>query len=79
MTSSVGGGQAGHRRWSLDLNYVINSKHELGSAILSPNFDETDDFVVSEKLPPLTELKLSSSQTLQVGPTIKDFSRLQAS
>ena len=61
-------GQYVYKRWGLDLNYIINSKNELGSALLSPNYpaDENDGFIVPESLPPLTEMKLSSSQPLQI-------------
>ena len=49
--------------------YIVNSKYELCSALLSPNYDpddETDGFITPETLPPMTEIKISSAHTLQL-------------
>ena len=65
----TGTGQTQHSRWSLDIRYQDNSPRDLGSAILSPNFDGTDDadsFVCPENLPPLSEVGIHSTETLQV-------------
>ena len=51
------------------MRYHVNSRNELGSAILSPNFeasDENDGFVCPENLPPLTEIGIHSTETLQI-------------
>ena len=51
------------------MRYQVNSRNELGSAILSPNFeaaDENDGFVCPENLPPLTEVGIHSTETLQI-------------
>ena len=51
------------------MRYHANSRNELGSAILSPNFeasDENDGFVCPENLPPLTEIGIHSTETLQI-------------
>ena len=53
-------------RWKLEIQYINNSRNDLNSAILSPNFDEADGFYLPEVLPPVTELKLYSTQPLQV-------------
>eukprot|EP00092_Neocalanus_flemingeri_P033380 GFUD01036296.1.p1 GENE.GFUD01036296.1~~GFUD01036296.1.p1 ORF type:complete len:2741 (+),score=704.42 GFUD01036296.1:512-8224(+) len=62
-------GRTAHNRWSLDIRYQVNSRSDLGSAILSPNFtggDEPDGFVCPENLPPLTDIGIHSTETLQV-------------
>ena len=62
-------GRTAHNRWSLDIRYQVNSGHDLGSAILSPNFmggDEPDGFVCPENLPPLTDIGIHSTETLQI-------------
>jgi len=62
-------GRTAHNRWSLDIRYQNNSPHDLGSAILSPNFtggDEPDGFVCPENLPPLTDIGIHSTETLQI-------------
>ena len=61
-------GKTQYNRWSLDIRYQANSKHDLGSALLSPNLelDETDGFICPENLLPLTEVGVHSSETLQV-------------
>ena len=51
------------------MRYQQNSRNELGSAILSPNFealDENDGFVCPENLPPITEVGIHSTETLQI-------------
>ena len=47
----------------------VNSKNELGSALMSPNLvmdDAVDGFICPENLPPLTEIFIASKETLQV-------------
>jgi vacuolar protein sorting-associated protein 13A/C len=62
------GGHTQHARWSLEVRYSKNSHHDLGSALLSPSFaeDEADGFVCPESLPPLADIGIHSSETLQV-------------
>ena len=51
------------------MRYHVNSRNDLGSAILSPNFeaaDENDGFVCPENLPPITEVGIHSTETLQI-------------
>ena len=61
-------GRTQYNRWSLDIRYQANSSHDLGSAVLSPNFgeDDVDGFICPENLPPLTEVGIHSTETLQV-------------
>ena len=61
-------GRTQYNRWSLDIRYQANSSHDLGSAVLSPNFatDDVDGFICPENLPPLTEIDINSTETLQV-------------
>ena len=61
-------GRTQYNRWSLDIRYQANSNHDLGSAVLSPNFaaDDVDGFICPENLPPLTEIGIHSTETLQV-------------
>ena len=61
-------GRTAYNRWSLDLSYHSNSAHDLGSGVLSPNFavDEPDGFICPENLPPLTEIGIHSTETLQI-------------
>jgi hypothetical protein len=52
----------------------VNSKYDLGSALLSPNYepaadDTTDGFIAPESLPPMTEIKISSMHTMQLTVT----------
>jgi hypothetical protein len=46
----------------------VNSKYELGSALLSPNYDEeaVDGFISPDSLPPMTEVKISSNASMQL-------------
>ena len=61
-------GRTQYNRWSLDIRYQANSSHDLGSAVLSPNFavDDVDGFICPENLPPLTEIGIHSTETLQI-------------
>ncbi len=58
---------------SVFVRYIVNSKSDLGSALLSPNYepsdDTTDGFIAPESLPPMTEIKISSMHTMQLTVT----------
>ena len=46
-----------------------NATSDLGSALMSPNLDETDGFVVPEQMPPLMVLSLQSTEVLEITVT----------
>lgn len=50
----------------MTLALQANAAEDLGSAIVSPSFDEGDGFVCPQNMPPLMSITLQSTQILEM-------------
>ena len=57
------------KRWDMKVTLQQNSNSDLNSAVVSPNFDETDAFVTTELQPPLMVWSLISTESLEITVT----------
>ena len=57
------------KRWDMNVAVQCNSQNDIGSAFLSPSFEETDGFVTPHTLPPLMALSIQSRDVLEITVT----------
>ena len=54
------------KKWDLTVTLQQNASSDFGSALMSPNLDETDFVPIMEQMPPLMVLSFTSTEILEI-------------